>query len=82
MNPTTAILRAIDGPLVDAAALRADVVARMAKDLVKYEAYGVETDAIRSLMNRGYSPYHVLRWVDDARQVAMQEIVAREMSEP
>jgi hypothetical protein len=75
-------LRLIDGPLLDPAIRGKDVAIRMAKDLIAYDAFRVEADAIRSLMNRGYSPFDVLRYVDDARQVAMQDIVAREISAP
>lgn len=75
-------LRLIDGSMTDPAARREQVVARMAKDLIAYDAFRIEADAIRALMSREYSPFDVLRFVDDARQVAMQEIVAKEMSKP
>lgn len=70
----------LDGPLMDPRARRADLVARMAKDLVTFEAAHNEADAIRSLMARGYSPFDVLRLVPEARALAFQEIVAAEMS--
>jgi len=73
-------LRLIEGPLTGPRARRELIVARMAKDLVTYDAFRVEADAIRALMAREYSPFDVLRFVDDARQVAVQEIVAKEMS--
>lgn len=76
------VLRLLDGPMTDPRARREHVVMRMAKDLVAYDAFRVEADAIRALMAREYSPFDVLRFVDDARQVAMQEIVAKEMSAP
>lgn len=70
----------IDGSLLARRESRNDVVARMASDITKYDAFRNEGDAIRSLMSAGYSPFDVLRYVDDARQVAMQEVVAAEMS--
>jgi hypothetical protein len=70
------VLRLIDGPLMDPAARREHVVAAMAGDLIAYDAFRVEADAIRALMAREYSPFDVLRFVDDARQVAIQEIYA------
>jgi hypothetical protein len=72
----------IDGPLAPQSEGRDDLVRRMAADLVTYDAFRVEADAIRSLMAKGYSSFAVLRFVDDARQVAMQEIVAAEMVKP
>lgn len=73
-------LRLIDGPVTSIR--RAELVARMAKDLVKYEAAADERDSIRSLFGRGYSMPDIVMLIDDARQAAMQEIVAREMSKP
>jgi hypothetical protein len=70
----------IDGPLMSTFDRRKAMIERMAKDLVKFDAAQNEADAIRSLMARGYSPFAVLRYVDDARQVAFQSIVAREMA--
>lgn len=72
----------IDGSPVLRRESRADVVKRMAADLVKFDAFRDEGDAIRSLMHRQYSPFDVLRYVDDARQVAVQDVVAREISQP
>jgi len=60
---------------------RSDVVSLMAADLIKHDAVGNENDAIRVLMWGGrYNAFDVALMVDDARQVAMQDVVAREMS--
>lgn len=76
----TLTLPPIDGPLTGES--RAQIVALMAEDLRKYHAFTSEADAVRSLLaTQRYSAFHVLRFVDDARQVAMQETVAKEMSE-
>lgn len=75
-------VRLIDGPLTDARSRRTALVQRMAKDLVRYDAAQNEADAIRSLFGRGYTMTDIVMLVDDARQVAMQEIVAAEMAKP
>lgn len=72
----------IDGAVMDATARRKETVTRMAKDLVRYDAVQDERDSIRSLFGRGYSMVDIVMMIDDARQAAMQEIVAREMSRP
>lgn len=79
MNITHAL---IDGPICAPHQSREDTVKRMAQRLVKYDAFRNEGDAIRTLMARApleqesFSPFDVLRFVDDARQVAMQDVVA------
>jgi hypothetical protein len=72
----------IDGSLSERRESRDELVKRMAADLVTYDAFRNEGDAIRSLMAKGYSSFAVLRFVDDARQVAMQCVVAAEISKP
>jgi hypothetical protein len=72
----------IDGPLATHGESRDELVKRMAADLVTYDAFRNEADAIRSLMARGYPSFAVARFVDDARQVAMQGVVAAEMMKP
>lgn len=69
----------IDGPLSAPHESREDLVRRMAERLVTYDAYRNEGDAIRCLMMKGFSPFEVMRFVDDARQVATQSVVAKEM---
>jgi hypothetical protein len=76
-------IRLIDGPVVDIKAHKRELVAQMAKDLIRFDAVADERDAIRALSWCGrYSAYDVLVLLDDARQVAMQEIVAKEISKP
>jgi hypothetical protein len=72
--------RLVDGPLLPVR--RKTLVERMAKDLIRYDAVTPEADSIRSLFGRGYSMVDIVMLIDDARQVAMQAIVAREMSAP
>jgi AmiR/NasT family two-component response regulator len=70
----------IDGPVIDSTIKRKAKVEQMAKDLVRYDAFHNEADAIRSLFGRGYGMADIVMLVDDARQVAMQDVVAREMA--
>lgn len=58
---------------------RKALVERMASDLIRFGAVANEQDSIRSLFGNGYSMVDLVMCIDDARQVAMQEIVAREM---
>ena len=70
----------IDGPLSAPHEGREGLVRRMAERLVTYDVFANEGDAMRCLMMKGFSPFEVIRFVDDARQVAMQDVVAREMA--
>ena len=54
----------------------------MASDLIRFDAFANEQDAMRALLARDYRPFDVFVLLDDVRQVAMQEIVAREMERP
>jgi hypothetical protein len=72
-------IRLIDGPLVDTR--RAELVTRMANDLVAAGTAGDERDAIRTLFGK-YAISDIMMLIDDARQAAAQEIVAREMGKP
>ena len=72
----------IDGPLSAPHESREDLVRRMAERLVAYDSFRNEGDAMRCLMMKGFSPFEVMRFVDDARQVAMQDVVAREIAGP
>lgn len=61
---------------------RQDLVVAMAADLVFYDAFRSETDAIRSLYGtRRYNMGYIMLCIDDARQLAFQTVVAREMSD-
>ena len=60
---------------------RADIVALMAADLARFDAWHTEADAIRTLVaRRVYASFDIMRLVDDARQVVVQSLVAREMA--
>lgn len=73
--------RLIDGPLVPAGARR-ELVERMAADLIRFQAWHDEREAIRSLFGRGYSMVDIVMLIDDARQAAQTEVVAEAMSQP
>jgi hypothetical protein len=72
----------IDGSLLTRANNRDEVVERMAACLVKYDAFRTKGDAVRTLLAKRFPSLEVARYLDDARQLAMQSIVAREMSKP
>lgn len=73
----------IDGPLMTAIERRKDVCERMAKDLVASgEHLQSDRDAVRVLMARGYANLDVAILAGEARMLAYQTIVAREMGEP
>ena len=56
---------------------RAEIVPLMVADLIKYDAWGNESDARRSLLNRGtYSSLEIVWYCDDARQQARGEAQA------
>ena len=77
-------IRLLDAPLIDAQMTRrARLVKCMAADLIRYEAAHNEPDAIRSLYGtRRYQMADIVMLIDDARQAAVQEIVAAEMEKP
>ena len=62
---------------------RLSLVEAMANVLLEQNAYGNRQDAIRALFWEGsFKSLDVVRWVDDARQVAFQttvDVVATEM---
>lgn len=74
----TVPLRLIEGGLVNVA--RDDIIKRMAADLVKYDAFRNKQDAVRCLMCRGYPTFEIARLLEDARALAFQDVVAREIS--
>lgn len=69
-------------PLAATRDRRTALVNRMAADLVEADAYGNLSDAIRLLMWKGYGSQDIGVHADNARQAAMQRVVAREMSKP
>jgi len=76
-------IRLIDSPLADTRSRRTELIERMANDLIRFEASYNEADAVRSLWATGkYETVDIMALVGDARMVAFQEIVAREMARP
>ena len=73
----------ITGQVMTAPALRQELVQRMAADLVKAGAAPcVREDCVRALFyTASYHSVDIALLVDDARQVAVQEVVAREMGD-
>jgi len=73
----------IDGPLMTTIERRKALTERMAKDLIRLSA-PLESDreAVRALLAHGYSTIDVAILAGEARMVAFQDVVAREMSEP
>lgn len=72
----------LDGPLMLAPERREALVARMATDLIHHDIADRD-DARRLLHSLGYSAANIHCVLDDALQVAAQEIlVAKEMLEP
>lgn len=58
-----------------------DLIDRMAADLIRFDATGTESDAIRSLMaTRRYSYGEIATFIDDALAAARQTIVTAEMA--
>jgi hypothetical protein len=75
-------IRLLDGPLLAGAERRQHLVQMMATDLVAYDALHNEQDAVRSLYGRGYRTPDIMSLLDEARALAFQDIVAKEMSAP
>ncbi len=80
MHRPISLFKFIDGPLMAQEQRRADVVRRMAKDLIEQDAFRCESDAIRLLMHRGYPSYDVMALVGHAQQEAEEQLIAAEMS--
>lgn len=79
VNPS---LFLIDGGLTQQPLPRSQVVALMAADLVRLDAFRSEADAIRALMAlKLYSTFEVMAYIDQARYQAQQETVAKMMSD-
>lgn len=71
----------LDGPLITTINRRRDTIERMAEDLVRSgESLTSDRDAVRVLLARGYSTIDVAILAGEARMVAFQHIVAREMT--
>lgn len=82
MQKPISLFKFIDGPLMSQEQRRADVVRRMANDLIEDKAFSCEPDAIRVLMHRGYPSYDVMALVGDAQAEAEQQLIAAEISRP
>lgn len=73
----------LDGPLMLAVERRKAVLERMAQDLAHQgESLTCDRDAVRVLMAKGYPTLDVALLAGEARMLAYQEIVAREISAP
>jgi hypothetical protein len=70
----------IDGPLMTTPERRTRLIKSMALELVKHGAAGDRGDAIHVLHALHYGVVNIHCLVDEARTLAMQEIVAKEMS--
>lgn len=80
VNPS---LFLIDGGLTQQPLSRSQVVALMAADLIRLDAWRSEADAIRALMAlRLYSTFELMSMIDDARQAAAQPSAAKAMGAP
>lgn len=72
----------IDGPLMSIFDRRREMIESMAKDLVAGgEGLLCDSDAMQILRHKGYAMVDVAILAGEARMVAMQEIVAQEMSD-
>lgn len=71
----------LDGPLMLAPERRAAMVETMARELYDALLFADRGDSIRFLLGRGYPAIDIMLLVDDARQAAVQEIVAKEMGD-
>jgi hypothetical protein len=73
----------INGPLMTTIERRQALTLRMAKDLVVYaDGLASDRDAVRVLLAKGYHHIDVAILAGEARMLAYQEVVAREMSRP
>jgi hypothetical protein len=74
-------LRIIDTPLVDNKTWRTRTLELMVAILIRDQTFNIEADAIQSL--RAYFDLvEIIMCIDDARQAAMQDLVAKEMVKP
>ncbi len=73
----------IDGPIMTTIERRKDTIEEMAKVLfASGQALQSDRDAVRVLLAKGYPTLDVALLAGEARMLAYQEIVAREISEP
>jgi hypothetical protein len=81
MAVTTTFSPINGSPTVDSRTGRAALLARMAADLVHYQAHGDERAAIRALSGRGYAMGDIVALLDDARALATEEAVRAVMAQ-
>lgn len=71
----------VDGPLVLTIERRRDTIEQMAQHLIRSgENLTCDRDAVRVLLAKGYPTIDVALLAGEARMVAFQDIVAREMA--
>lgn len=70
----------IDGALMDNTTRRREMVARMAADLVRFDAFRTEADAVRTLYGGGYGSFNVALLAGEAMFEARQAVVAGEIT--
>ena len=58
------------------------MILRMAADLIEGDALCDHRTSFRALVLRGHNSFYVSALIDDARHVAMQSVVAAEISKP
>lgn len=79
VNPS---LFLIDGGLTQEPLSRSQVVALMAVDLVRLDAWRSEADAIRALMElKLYSTFEIMAYIEAGIYEAQQQTVAKMMSD-
>lgn len=75
--------RWLEGPIViKPSTYRQQLIESMARSLQEAGTANDERDAIRSLFGNGYAMADIVMLLDEARALAFQEVVAREMSRP
>jgi len=73
----------MDGPLCALPARRQALIERMAETLhARPDGLSGDREAVRVLLSEGFATIDVAMLVGEARMLAYQEIVAREMSKP
>lgn len=81
-KPDPKSLYLIEGPICGLIEARRDLIARMAETLsANPEGLASDRDAVRVLMAKGYGVANSAILGGEARMVAYQEIVGREMGE-
>lgn len=78
---TNATCFLVNGPEATSPARRETMIRAMAGDLLAYAAYADRDDAIRCLLSLGHNRLDVMILSDEARQVAVQHLVAEIMSD-